>query len=298
MTAAYIIRHRMTFKYAEPARDSVMTLYVCPIRDRTQVIREFAVTADPDGPVFDFIDAFGNTGYFLDRDREHGQLTVEVRSTVEVGPLPPTPERLENGATEILRRAAETVELWPMLHPSHFVTSTPALETFIQAHRIAPGSDPLASTRGLCTRLHGVFEYAPGETRADSPIDRILETGRGGCQDYAHVMAAILRGWGIPCRYVSGYLGPPAEEVARCESHAWVECWFPGTGWIGFDPTNDTEGDDRHIRVAVGRDYADVPPTRGVFRGAAASTLETEVVIERLGGAASIEETLRGRVPR
>ena len=287
MIVTYTIEHRMHFKYPAPARDSVMTLYVCPVRDRTQLLREFSVLTDPDGPLFDFIDPFGNTGHFLDRLHDHEHFAVTARSVVEVGPLPPTPERLDPGASEELQRALETVELWPMVHPSRFVGGTPALDKFVETHDIVPGDDLLVSTRELCTRLHQVFEYAPGETRVDSPIDRILETGRGVCQDYAHVMAAILRGWGIPCRYVSGYLGPPAGGVAPCESHAWVECWFPGIGWIGFDPTNDTEGDERHIRVAVGRDYADVPPTRGVFRGAAGSILETEVLIERNADATS-----------
>ena len=283
MIVTYNIEHGMHFRYPERARESVMTLYVSPIRDRTQLVREFSIVTDPDGPLFDFVDPFGNTGHFLDYTRAHEVFAVTARSTVEVGPLASTPTRLGHGAWESLRRAVETVELWPMVHPSRFVHRTPALERFTGVHEIARGDDPLVSARDLCTRLHQVFEYAPGETRVDSPIDRILETGRGVCQDYAHVMAAILRGWGIPCRYVSGYLGPPEEGVAECESHAWVECWFPGIGWVGFDPTNDTEGDERHVRVAVGRDYADVPPTRGVFRGASGSVLETEVAIERVG---------------
>ncbi len=283
MIVTYHIEHHVRFEYAQPAQDSVMTLYVCPIRDRTQLLREFSVHTDPDGPLYEFVDSFGNTGHFLDRPRSHERLCMTARSIVEVGPLVPAPERLNPGASEALQRAAQTPELWPMLHPSHLAGWTPALEKFRAMHDLAPGDDPLVSTKNLCTELHRLLEYAPGETRYDSPIDRILETGRGVCQDYAHVMAAILRGWGIPCRYVSGYLGPPAEGMADCESHAWVECWFPDIGWTGFDPTNDTEADERHIRVAVGRDYADVPPTRGVFRGGTGSVLETAVVIERRG---------------
>ena len=290
MIATYTIEHHMRFEYVEPARDSVMTLYVCPIRDRTQLLREFSVHTDPDGPLYEFIDSFGNTGHFLDRPRSHERLLITAHSVVEVGPLVSTPERLNPGASDGLQRAVKTLELWPMVHPSHFAGWTPALAKFKAMHDLAPGDDPLVSTRALCTELHRLLEYVPGATRYDSPIDRILETGRGVCQDYAHVMAAILRGWGIPCRYVSGYLGPPAGEAANCESHAWVECWFPDIGWVGFDPTNDTEGDERHIRVAVGRDYADVPPTRGTFRGAAGSILKAEVVIERISETTSPTE--------
>lgn len=287
MIVTYAVRHDMRVLYADTVRDSVMTLYVCPVRDRNQLLREFSVHTDPDGTLFEFVDSFGNTGHFLDRARIHRQLTLTTRSLVEVGPVASTPDRLGPGAWEALRQAVETVELWPMVHPSHFVGWPPALDEFKARHGLAPGGDPLVSVKELCAGLHRVLTYAVGETRVDSPIDQILETGRGVCQDYAHLMAAILRSWGIPCRYVSGYLGPPAGGLFKCESHAWVECWFPDLGWCGFDPTNDTEGDERHIRVAVGRDYADVPPTRAIFHGVAGSVLETEVFIERVADAAS-----------
>ena len=281
MIARYAIEHRSRFEYDAPVRSEVMTLHLSPLRDRVQVVRAFSVRTDPDGPLFEFTDPFGNPAHFLDRTRAHDHLEIVARSQVEVGPVASVPERLEAGAWQALREARDDVELWPMLHDSAFVRSSPALERFLTAHGLEPGEDPLASARALRAQLFRLFEYVPGSTTAESPIETILETGRGVCQDYAHVMASILRRWGIPCRYVSGYLAPADEHATAGESHAWVEGWFPGTGWTGFDPTNDTEGDERHVRVAVGRDYADVPPTRGVFLGAARSTIETEVVIER-----------------
>ena len=281
MIARYAIAHRIRFDYDAPVHSEVTTLRLCPLRDRMQVVRSFSVQTDPDGPLFEFVDPFGNTGHFLDRAGTHERLEIVARSNVEVGPIPAAPERLDDGGWEGLRGAAGDVDLWPMLHPSAFVRSSPALERFIAAHRLEPGADPLASARDLRAKLHRVFEYVPGRTTAESPIETILETGEGVCQDYAHVMASILRQWGIPCRYVSGYLAPDTPEVTRGESHAWVEGWFPRIGWIGFDPTNDTEGDERHVRVAVGRDYADVPPSRGVFHGLARVRMDTEVVIER-----------------
>ena len=281
MIARYAISHRIRFDYDAPVHSEVTTLRVCPLRDRTQVVGSFSIHTDPDGSLFEFVDPFGNTGHFLDRAGTHERLEIVARSNVEVGPVPPAPARLDECGWEGLRRAAGEVDLWPMLHASTYVRSSPELERFISTHGLRPGDDPLASTRELCATIHRAFEYVPGSTTAESPIETILETGRGVCQDYAHVMASILRKWGIPCRYVSGYLAPAKPDLTRGESHAWVEGWFPDTGWIGFDPTNDTEGDERHVRVAVGRDYADVPPTRGVFQGAARSRLETEVTIER-----------------
>lgn len=284
MIVGYTVEHAMRFDYADPVQASVMTLYLCPLRDRAQTLCEFTLRTDPEGRFFEFTDPFGNTAHYLDRPRSHAHFEIKARSRVEVGPLCFAPERLEPGATEALRNAVRTPELWPFANPSLFVRPSPALDRFVAAHGIGPGDDLLVSARELCAELHDVFEYIPGHTQVDSPIEHILETGRGVCQDYAHVMASIVRGWGVPCRYVSGYLGPEAEGSATGESHAWVECWFPGVGWTGFDPTNNVEGDERHVRVAVGRDYADVPPSRGVFRGNGASELTTEVKVERHTG--------------
>ena len=159
------------------------------------------------------------------------------------------------------------------------------MAAFVRRLDIRPLDDPLSSLRRLTDTLHRSFTYSPGSTSVISPIDHILETGRGVCQDYAHVIIAIARSWGIPTRYVSGYLhvsGAQGEQVPETATHAWAECRLPGLGWIGFDPTNRTLADQRHVRVAVGRDYQDVTPTRGVFRGAGHSRLRVNVRIQPL----------------
>lgn len=124
------------------------------------------------------------------------------------------------------------------------------------------------------------FEYAPKTTAADSPIDVSLASRKGVCQDYSHVMIALVRSLNIPCRYVSGYLFPRTkleERSALGATHAWLEAWLPDLGWVGFDPTNNELCNSRHIRTAAGRDYADVPPTKGVFKGRASSGLSVAV---------------------
>ena len=288
MIACYAIEHAIEFAYSAPVRGSVMTLYLCPLQDRRQIVRRFSVDTDPSGAVFEFEGPFGNRGHFFNRPGGHRRLSIVGRSRVEVGPAGETPETL--GVDGWSRLAAETgaPELALMLQPSRFVRPSPALSDFIETCALERGDDPLAAALALRRRLHDVFTYLPGTTAVDSPIERILESREGVCQDYAHVMASVLRGWGIPTRYVSGYLGPDgvvAGDATAGESHAWVESWFPGLGWTGFDPTNDTQCDLRHVRVAVGRDYADVPPTRGVFRGSAESTLRTRVMIALERGA-------------
>ena len=129
------------------------------------------------------------------------------------------------------------------------------------------------------------FDYKPKSTKVDSPIDLALGTKAGVCQDFAHIMIALVRSkLRIPCRYVSGYLFHGESDMDRSinsATHAWVEALLPQLGWVGFDPTNWLVAGDRHIRTAIGRDYADVPPTHGIFRGRAASELTVAVRVRR-----------------
>jgi transglutaminase-like putative cysteine protease len=143
--------------------------------------------------------------------------------------------------------------------------------------------DPLMVVHELNKSIYEYFEYVPRSTRVDSPIDEAIASGKGVCQDFAHTMIALLRHIGIPARYVSGYLYRSREDHDRSTpdaSHAWVEVLLPHLNWVGFDPTNDLIAYNRHIRTAVGRDYADVPPTHGVFRGKTASELYVAVQVE------------------
>ncbi|MCY4644359.1 MAG: transglutaminase family protein [Bacteriovoracales bacterium] len=283
MSAHYTIQHRLHFHYTDPIWGSSMTLYVHPIQDGAQVLRNFSLKTTPDGAVFHFTDCFGNQAHFFDRPEYHKELIIEISSAVEINASPrQNLDPLGTEGWEILKAAREDSTLWPFLHPSRFVHWPKTLEKFMTRHELHPKDNPLESAQDLCTRLHNIFDYTPGSTQADSSIDSILETGQGVCQDYAHVMTSILRHWGIPCRYISGHLGPQQEGESHGECHAWVEAWFGPLGWRGFDPTNDTPVDKHHIRVAVGRDYADVPPARGVFQGAAGSHLETNVTAMRI----------------
>ncbi len=123
-----------------------------------------------------------------------------------------------------------------------------------------------------------------------------LKERRGVCQDFAHIMIAVARSWGIPARYTSGYLyhrGSRQDRSADNATHAWIEAFLPSLGWIGFDPTNDIVAGERHIRAAVGRDYADVPPTRGTYKGGAESELAIAVAVEPTQAPVRHEDFLR-----
>ena len=283
--SCYEIEHVSRYSYTLPVRNCVMSLYLKPRDDPEQRLLRFEVTTDPLAPLNGETDCFGNTKHVLNVHREHEALEITARSTVVSMPAAPPTDTLGADAWEEVRSWKEAFTEWDFTHPSEFARPSPALAAFVDRQGIAtPAGDPLSALLGLSDTLYKSFQYVPGSTSPVSPIERILESGRGVCQDYAHVMITIARSWGVPARYVSGYLyvvdqsGQPMRVKA---THAWVECRLPDLGWVGFDPTNRVLADERHVRIAVGRDYRDVAPTRGVFQGNAETLLEVDVGMER-----------------
>jgi len=186
-------------------------------------------------------------------------------------------------AADVLDEEATRERFFDLLEPSHFARDTESLLAFGEELGLSRQDDPLTLLRRLNAKIYEAFEYVPQSTRVDSPIDDALAARQGVCQDFAHVMIALVRRMGIPCRYVSGYLfhnHKGSERSTDGASHAWIEAWLPSLGWVGFDPTNKTLATDRHIRVAIGRDYWDVPPNRGAFKGNARSELGVAVRVQ------------------
>ncbi len=259
-----------------------MELRMRPRTDAGQRCHEFEASVSPDAALHSYTDFQGNVVHHFDIPSMHNVLTIETRSLVERA-TPSTP------ATASAPIAWEQVDAlagefcnWDWIHPSHFAVPTDRLRALAEELRITRRNDPLTVLRDLCGGLHQALKYEPKSTRVDSPIDECLEHRRGVCQDFAHVFIAIARLLRVPCRYVSGYLFHRPDHTSGGEgdaSHAWAEAMLPQAGWVGFDPANDCPVDEDHIRVAVGRDYADVPPTRGVFKGAAESELSVSVEV-------------------
>ena len=148
--------------------------------------------------------------------------------------------------------------------------------------------------------IYRTFTYESRSTHVHTRMIESLRERRGVCQDFAHVMIAICRGWDVPARYVSGYLFTDAsagDRSAPDATHAWVEVFLPSLGWIGLDPTNDVAAGERHIVVAIGRDYSDVPPSRGVYKGEAESELTVDVMVRRASAEAIGPEFVRTARP-
>ena len=276
----YDIEHTSRYRYTSAVRQCAMLLCLEPRADRGQRLIHFDIETDPPGSLNRERDSFGNTRHVLDVQRVDRVLEITARSCVETMPPAPLPERLGAGAWDEIRAFDGSFADWDFMHPSALIRPSPALAAFADRHRIEPGTDPLESLQRLSDTLHHRLHYIPGATSAESPVDHVLHTDRGVCQDYAHVMIAIARSWGVPARYVSGYLhatGQPGEHAPGNATHAWVECRLPELGWIGFDPTNRSPAGDGHVRIATGRDYRDVSPTRGIIRGGGGARLEVDV---------------------
>ena len=279
----YSIRHLTRFRYSSPVNESIMETRMHPRSDFNQHCLAFTLSVSPRCRVFSYRDHLGNNVQHFDIPGDHSQLVIVAESIVEIQPQPEIPAFLSSEAWDELDALVEQRDYWEMLLPSAFVQETPALVALAKKLDVVRRDDPLMLVQELNTRLFEFFEYEPRSTRVDSPIDEAITKGKGVCQDFAHTMIALLRHVKIPARYVSGYLYRGSNDHDRSTpdaSHAWVEALIPQLGWVGFDPTNNLVGCHRHIRTAIGRDYADVPPTHGVFRGKTESELYVAVHVE------------------
>ncbi len=276
----YSIRHQTRFRYSSPVSESIMEMRLQPRTEWTQHCLSFEIDLDPRTRVFHYRDYLGNTVHHFNVAGPHQQLDIVSTSLVEVNPFADWPLKLASSAWDEIDAQVHKSDYYEMLMPSDFAQPTPALMELAVALSITRRDDPMSLLRQMNTAIHQHFDYTPKATRVDSPIDEALRTGKGVCQDFAHVMISLVRLLKIPCRYVSGYKAPGAAgERSGLASHAWVEAWLPGWGWVGFDPTNNELASERHIRTAVGRDYADVPPTKGLYKGESKGELAVQVIV-------------------
>jgi len=240
----------------------------------------YFVKVNPKARVLQYRDHLGNHVHHFSVAPKHTQLLITTEATVENLEPDLLPGFLPIHAWDDLDRILSREDHWEFLMPSDFAGPTELLTNFASEVRAFRREDPLSLTLELNAAMYSAFEYVPKHTHVNSPIDHALADRKGVCQDFAHIMIALLRGLHIPARYVSGYLfhgEKHQDRSAAGASHAWVEAMLPGLGWVGFDPTNNLVAGGRHIRTAIGRDYSDVPPTRGTFRGGAQSELDVLV---------------------
>jgi transglutaminase-like putative cysteine protease len=283
----YRIIHSTRFAYDAPAYDSQNELRLRPWDRDGQRCVEFSLSASAPASIQPFEDFFGNQAHSLSVSESHRELEIVARSIVELDPpVEPGPCGVTFG--EFLKDDSFRGRAYfEFLAESRYVPFSERLRRFFWMAHPEENEDVADYVVRMARYVRDQFEYESGTTHVHSSLNDILASGGGVCQDFAHLTIGILRLAGVPTRYVSGYLAPPPAgsdptDVTAQASHAWLEAWLPGQGWRGFDPTHRCAIDGRQIGVAVGRDYADVPPLRGVFRSAGKSSKMTiKLSVER-----------------
>lgn len=271
------IQHETKLEYSEPASEWLTELRMQPASDEQQSCHSFHLAVSQPTNVFWYLDGFGNRVHHFNLLAPHQQVRVLAASVVET--TVPSRRLADSLATFPLATAADPCEVLDFLPFRGPVCDSARLQTIRRELAPADGcrvADWIERVGGF---IRERFEYQRDVTDSTSTIDHLLETGKGVCQDFAHLMIAVLRSYGVPARYVSGYIHRPDKES---QSHAWCEVWLPDVGWRGFDPTNCCEASDWFVRVAVGRDYSDVPPNRGTHRGGADETIRVRVATREL----------------
>jgi transglutaminase-like putative cysteine protease len=274
--------HTTRLNYAEPIEESVLEAWLEPRGDADQRRLHFALDVQPRTSLASYVDGFGNTVHSFAVLPAHRALTITARSRVETLLANPF---LPAGRVPV----PDAVDNWPFLQFGGPVLRVAAVDALAERFGPPNADRVLESLGDLMHDIFGAFAYEREVTTVTSTVEDLLRLGRGVCQDYTHLMIAVCRAMGVPARYVSGYIlgGPEGAARGSAASHAWCEALVPGFGWRGFDPTNDLVAADVHVKVAYGRDYHDVPPTRGTYRGTAEKQIAVSVETRALQGSPS-----------
>jgi transglutaminase-like putative cysteine protease len=268
------IVHSTHYRYSGPIAETVMELRLRPMDGNGQRCVEFELDVSSGIQPRTYRDGYGNNVHYFNLVRPHTRLSVTSKSVVETGR-----ERDADAGEELVQ---------DFLRYRSPVKDVPGVRELAGRHTIAEptsGSSVEQALDELTLAISRDFAYDRAVTNVYSAVDEVLALRAGVCQDFAHLFIAVARAMGVPARYVSGYIhaseAPGLQRGAvgnvATASHAWAEAWVPGRGWIGYDATHPVRTSEHHVRLAVGRDYSDAAPTRGIYVGSATGTMEVTV---------------------
>jgi transglutaminase-like putative cysteine protease len=268
------VQHETKLSYSEPVSETVFDVRMAPPSDEDQTNLGYRLRIVPSAPVTIYRDGFGNRVDLFNIFTPYSELVIRATSIVRThrGNAP------ESRLCDLLwqEKPAEQMPLESLeyLEPSPLANRCAELDQFLAALPKPEGALSDVIER-MMAAVASALVYEKKVTTARTPVGEALRLGRGVCQDYAHLFLAACRGIGLPARYVSGYIHQPGEVA----THAWCQVWT-GNGWLDIDPTRSTFAGDDYITIAVGRDYSDVPPNRGVWKGRAEETIAVSVKVE------------------
>jgi transglutaminase-like putative cysteine protease len=272
------IAHTTRLDYGADVVEAVMDTRLGPFSDVHQRWDVFELRAAPSAAVRSYSDGFGNAAHLITISRPHRY--VEIMTSGEIDTL------LDDPFARPLAppRPLTPSERHDYLSPSALVPRFGELTDLAEVNRPATPEVTFEAVQAMMAWIYGGFTYMKDVTTVGTTVPEVLKERSGVCQDFAHVLIGLCRAVDIPARYVSGYIVATSLESDQAPrrgagaSHAWVEAHTPTHGWRGFDPTNNLVASTMHVKMAIGRDYADVPPSRGTFRGQADERLMVDVV--------------------
>jgi transglutaminase-like putative cysteine protease len=274
--------HVTRYWYSGPVSMCHTEVHLKPRPREHQTVLEFGleVIPTPDS-LLSHEDYFGNEVTFFSIAEPHRELSITSRSVADLEES--TPPALElSPAWEDAREETSKRDTPDTFEAGQFVFESPSIRVGTPFAQYAAGSFTagrplLSAVEDLSRRIYTEFHYDKRATTIGTPVDEVLASRRGVCQDFAHVMIACLRSLKLPARYVSGYLRTGGDFTGEEASHAWVSVWCPVFGWQDFDPTNNVMPRGKHFTVAWGRDYSDVTPVKGVALGGGEQVISVSV---------------------
>lgn len=268
------IFHRTRYTYASPVKSSFNEVRLKPLSNEEQSVDAFLLKVLPAARLNHYHDFYSNVVHHFEIIEPHSTLLVESQLRVTTHPQPLLGETATPWELSRIGEAQKDTRCHEFLGSSRYVDLSP--EAWRLAVEATEGqTDTWQAALAIMKYVRSQFTYLPDSTTAHTHMQEVLRNKRGVCQDFAHVMIGACRTLKIPALYVSGYM---AVNDAN-STHAWMEVFIPGIGWRGLDPTHNRLVDERYVKIAVGRDYADVPPVTGTYKGTRERELEVEVRI-------------------
>ena len=305
----YKLVHVTRFSYDGPVSQSYNELRLRPRHDDYQSCLSFRVTTTPASKAVGHQDFYGNWVHLFHILPEHRALKVETEAVILMHPQEDRPVSRVPLSDLSIQRDGLREEFFDWVSPSQYCPFLPEIEELAREAEAASDGTIYGFAAAAAGLIHNTFRYQKGATHVHSSVADCLETKAGVCQDFSHLLISLLRSRGVPARYVSGYLVPQqtADDRGAMErvigglaSHAWVQMYTSDAGWLGLDPTVGDFVEAQHIRVAYGRDYGDVPPVRGVYKGHAGQSLSVDVLVRPAlddAGVELLEETAAAPPP-
>ncbi|MEO3405709.1 transglutaminase family protein [Mucilaginibacter sp. CAU 1740] len=274
------IQHITKYTYEGPVRDSANQIILFPIKDDYQDVikQELHITGNP--VVDTHIDYYGNEVGSFTYSELHSTLLINSKLDVVTKPRPlPVNDIFPEQHWEDLKRLQYMVPYIDFLKQEYFEGFT-ELQEFVESER-NNNEAPYQVALRFCNWVYKNFEYIKGVTTVETTLDEVWKLKAGVCQDFAHILMVMLRLLKIPARYVSGYICTHSSAMRGAgATHAWAEVYIPDYGWLGIDPTNNCVANETHVRLAVGRNFSDCSPVKGVYKGSFGHKLEVSVLVD------------------